>query len=314
MAEGEEDIFVVLAGKSGAGKSTLSNNLLKQDNAEIELSPNPITKEVKSEKREDSNFNVVDTPGGIPKRKHIQKTFDLLVYCIPVAPGSKFRDANPAIMRSLQDAYGKKIWEHCVIVFTFSNLAWDRAKKAGPEVGRIKFKDYIEDYAREFENVLKTELKVKNVNVKTIFDRTANNDPNLHTILALPAGDDPKDAVLPGIEPREESEGWVDEIFFEMLKACKEKKRFQLARFRYGAVKARKVLKGLGIAATVSGASIGASVGAGVVLGIVGGVAGGPIGAILGGAVGGAAGLIIVGIVAGGGSATEVYKTTKESP
>lgn len=155
-------VVIVLAGKSGAGKSTLFKTLLGED-MDVELSAKPMTTcaQRHSITKHGVTISIVDTPGFVNKKvKDAQRKLDLLVYCMSVSPGSRFHDDNPDIMRKLQEMYGKEIWKHCVIAFTFSNVALDRSKKGRTEdKGIEQYKQYIEEYTRAF----KEELHVANV-------------------------------------------------------------------------------------------------------------------------------------------------------
>ena len=150
-----QEISVVLAGLSGAGKSNLFTELLGQE-VGLVMSSRPITEEAETGTTdvmyatEDFTIKVIDTPGGVVKRKDIQQDFDLLIYCINISPGAKFQDE--LVLQSLDDVYGEKIWKHCCLVLTFSNLAWDRFnKKLGEENGIPKYKDYLQDFSSAFK-------------------------------------------------------------------------------------------------------------------------------------------------------------------
>jgi GTPase Era involved in 16S rRNA processing len=129
------EIHLVIAGRPGAGKSILLKKILGWK-AELELCTTSSTKkcETKEDTRHGITVRVTDTVGlGDRKQErkkelkklhqHTRGHADLLVYCLSVNPGSRFDFGNPAIMKSLQSAYGKEIWKHCVLVFTYSKLA-----------------------------------------------------------------------------------------------------------------------------------------------------------------------------------------------
>ena len=60
--------------------------------------------------------------------------------------------------------------------------------------------DHIKDFVVRFEKGL-NKLNIKNVSLKTVFDLPLEEQPADHTvILAIPAGDDPEDQVLPGVQ------------------------------------------------------------------------------------------------------------------
>lgn len=228
-----DKVIIVFAGKSGAGKSTLIKTLLEQEkDNELSAKPNTECAEHLSFEKNDVTINIIDT-------LDVQKEFHLLVYCMSVAPGTRFHDANPTIMQKLKEMYSNSIWKHCIIVLTFSNVARDRSIKYRTEDEGITFyKQYIEDYTKCFEEELK-KLQVKNTTANTIFN--PDHPPVLNAITAIPAGDEPEDSVLPGVELHKHSRGWVDEIFLNMIKKCKYGEK--LALYRYGCEQSKDVLK-----------------------------------------------------------------------
>ena len=95
---------------------------------------------------------IIDTRGLAEKRsdkiKELQRLSgytkekaDILLYCVPVGPGSKLDDANPVTMRCLTEAYRKQIWDHCVLVFTMSDMALVQHKRQNPDTTSAH-KDY----------------------------------------------------------------------------------------------------------------------------------------------------------------------------
>lgn len=146
-------------------------------------------------------------------------------------------------IKCLHDAYGKKIWQHCVLVFTRSNAARELFESDAVD----KYKRYISEYAQLFETEL-LKLKVRNVNVATIFNK---NDST--TIVAIPAGKNISDPVLPGIDT-----DWKDVILDEMAKRNPAILKYRFQTKRQFAVK------------TLTGAGLGAIAGApGMIVGAV---------------------------------------------
>ena len=262
--------------------------------------------------RRDAIFRIIDTPGLGGKDKEIKKNLkeisrftegrvDLLVFCVPVGPGSKFEDTNPEIMKCLTDVFGKKLWQHCILVFTFSNLAWDYIKENENAVE--EYKAHINAFADKFKKVLQA-LDVQD-QVTTIFKQL---ELNPDTIVAIPAGLKSEDP-LPGI-----SSNWEDEVFDQMQNRCDPKHKPQLLEYINWA-RAKKVLKG-GVAGGAGGGILGGAAAgavAGGVLGAVGGPAGLIAGVVVGAVGGGMAGGVVVGggVVGGGVAAKQVYDEKK---
>lgn len=306
------DIKVVIAGKSGAGKSALINNLLRTEE-EIELSPDSTTDRliIHKMRRDNITIKIIDTPGlkeeGREKRKQLKElsqftngSADLLVYCIPVAPGLKFTDANPTIMRSLQDVFGPGVWDNCVVVFTFSNLAWShiRSSTDQEEAAIAKYKAYIQSYADRFQQAL-VRLKALNVEVGTVFDLPPHPraQDDITVIPAVPAGYRVQDSVLADLET--DHENWTGTIFLEMIEKCKDEHKTAFLQYRYGKEKVKKALGRYGVV-VLGGSGGGALIMAGAVVGSTVGILGGPIGMVLGGTIGAAAGIVASTVLSGG--------------
>ena len=69
--------------------------------------------------------------------KSMNEHADLIVYCISVAPGSKFTKSHN-IMQALQNAYTKDIWKHCIFAFTFSNFARNDCDESTTNMSHIQ--------------------------------------------------------------------------------------------------------------------------------------------------------------------------------
>ena len=235
-------INVVVVGRSGAGKSTLLKNVTGLDIDTDAVSP--IERRIADYELENNGvtINFTDTVGFIGSRcksemkqlhkklsKHVKGEVDLIIYCLSVGPGSRFSDANPSIMRSLQDAFGKDIWKHCMVALTFSNLAWDRIRRGNKdeESEYEEYKKLLKEYVDLFQRELKT-LKVCDVEVRSIFDAPADKSDK-QTIMCVPAGDDPDDQVLADSRYTLEASGepleltkWSDILVAETLKRLKK--------------------------------------------------------------------------------------------
>lgn len=311
------EIKVVVAGKSGAGKSALINTLLhaeredgegEEEIQEIALTPDSTTDRLENkqirQKRDNVTICMVDTPGFKNDRKTKKKQLkelskftdggkaDLLIYCIPVAPGMKFDDANPTIMKALQDVLGREVWQHCIVVFTFSNLAWEHIRSSTQrEVPAVDmYKDYIRSYTERFKQEL-VKLIGLNVEVGAIFDCPTH--PRL--ITAVPAGYRVQDRVL-----TTDQENWKGAIFEEMIEKCKGKHKTDFLRYRYREVMAEKVLGKNGAQVLAGSAGGAALVVGGAVVGSVVGLPGGPIGMVIGGTIGASVGIVASTVMSGG--------------
>ena len=289
----KKDVNIVFVGKSGAGKSVLKNNILEIEQ-DLQIGAGHITDDYSIEKVEKHGVTITITDtvgleGGKEQCKrslekmsrHVNEhgTVDLLVYCLPVGPSSKFND-QLVIMESLHEAFGEDIWKNCIVVFTFSNLILDRIrkKKGVSSEATALYEDHIKDYASKFEDQL-TQLKVRNIQVKTVFDLPLEKPQpaDLTTIMAIPAGDDPQDQVLPGIQFTEALDitnqtgktkirTWSGVLFFVMLHKFNDELKKTLLQYRYGLSKVEiGAIVGsiVGTIGFIPGMAIGAAVGAG---------------------------------------------------
>ena len=251
-----------MVGRSGAGKSTLTKKVLKLQNvATLKAKPDTKTIQTFTEMRHGINLTIVDTVGlsedGNKKDKQIQhlskytsSNADLVLFCIPVGPNTKFETNNPQIMRSLQSSFGKDIWKHCLVVFTFSNQAWDHVKSKSDAV--IEYKEYIHEYTTLFIKELQKLDVPLDTTVKTIFE-SANDRP---TIVTIPAGYETQDPVLPGIQLDEE-EQWVGALFLEMMKSADKCSIGALLRFRYSWETLKKFVTHPAVYTTIASTAVG---------------------------------------------------------
>ena len=297
-----------LGGEGEAGKSTFMINFLEQECVDRHVTKNGIT------------ITITDTEGIQQTRKgkptgdlrgmsrHLEENVDLFLCCIPVHPASKLMDGTPALINTYNDHFGKDIWKQCVVIFTFSNTAMDHMKKKSQNDAIKDYKQYIKAYATELQEMLET--AGVQTNVSAIFGLNLGAK-KADSILALPAGDDPADEVLPDIReielgvdvegsPERAIKTWTDVVFFEIVNQCNDELKKKLLKFKYG-----KVITGL-LAGEPVGVGVGALAGAGIgacvglALGLSGTVAGAGIGVKIGAAIGGAgvgapAGVVTVG-------------------
>ena len=246
------DITVLLAGKRNAGKSVLFKNMLGRNNtddtdAEIILGT---TYEVQHTRKEDKTIQIIDPPN-FPElieslSKEVELKFDLIFLCIPVSSASKFNE-NSRVMKFLHDYYGKEIWKRCIVVFTFSNEAWDHTHSVE------KYKTHIDKFRNEFQAEVK---KLEG------------------SIAAIPI-------ICAGLKCSEEfDQKWLDNIFDEILTRCRHDMPPSMPLYQQhkdetimeyiktaaiGGTIGACLLGPIGLAAgTAIGAAVGAGAGAGV--------------------------------------------------
>jgi hypothetical protein len=308
------EITVLIAGKSGAGKSTFFNNILETDEKPIDPSPDPAPSEFKIHERRSGNTTVriVDTPGLGEDEKEKKKQLkmlsqykaDLLIYCITVAPGNRFSTTNPTIMKALQKVFGEGIWKNCVVVFTFSDYAWNSFCRRDTEREAIvKYKTYINTYAERFQEELKRLGKNSDKEVKSIFNLPPHprQAGNVSVIPAVPAGLTGDDSILADLEIDGHNLNWPDVVFLKMIEKCKDEHKIPFVGYRYGETNMKRVKVLLG------GSGGGVATVTGALVGILVGIIGGPLGMVLGGAAGATAGLVIgATVVATGGAVASI--------
>lgn len=177
-------LVVTVLGRSGAGKTALLNNILQTDDI-ISLSPDRGTTNIELRKSTSGNIVGIDVPGfEHSKREEWKKMLSeisaklgvgegkvhLILLCIPVGLSSKFdADGTPEIMEHMHKVMGKNIWGNCIVVFTFSNI--ERAKRE--DIEHIR---YLEQYTERFREELQGKLNVKDVEVKSIFQYSPDQD------------------------------------------------------------------------------------------------------------------------------------------
>ena len=238
----KEKVTIVVVGRSKAGKSSLLNNVFRLEIKKNNLSEAPGTTQLHTHEvsRGGITLCIVDTIGLVQDKRekkqqlrelatYTENNADLVIFCIPVGPDTRFENNNPQLMRALHKCYGQNIWRNCLVVFTFSNHVWDCVKKDA-EATR-QYTDYITSYTAHFKEELKKMQVAKKItdSVKCIFDM--DEDQDRPTLVTIPAGYDDEDPILPGIELDEEK--WVGKLFEEMLLSTSNESKRALLEFRY---------------------------------------------------------------------------------
>ena len=200
------EISVLLAGVARSGKSTLLWNLcgsLELEDVELQ---SDYSVNIRYLERNGYTIKIIEPPcprflfQAPPSCMELRGHLDLLLLCISISPLSKF-SGNPEMMTSLQLTYGKEIWKHCILIFTFSNVALEYDQGGA------------ERYMRHVQKIFQCELErlgIWDVRTAMVFDSTAPR------ILAIPAGFFPEDKVLQALDYHQ-NQGWVDAIFLEIV-------------------------------------------------------------------------------------------------
>ena len=301
-------LVLVTAGISGTGKSTLINNLLGlkgEKAAKTKFSLVSVTKSVNYYEKEVHGITVhiIDTPGLDAKdlsSKEVEKELatlsvltngkaDLLLYCMKLTDRSDYRDER--IVMKLTKTFGKEIWKHTILVFTFGDVVLKQDEED---------RDLLEEFTEDFEQALK-KAGVSDIPVKSILSTKDNEVESAQTkiqhpeIIGIPVG---QHTCIP--------QNWTNLLFKEIIKRCE-----------FDAVPAILMLQGIppewvakvlmGISRLIGGGVVGCGVGSVVGMGIgaaVGTTLGG-VGAVPGAAVGAAIGEsmgILAGMFVGGTS------------
>ena len=287
-ATNRRQITLVTAGRSGVGKSTLIGNMLnlKGDAAPRHRhGPSSTTTDVNlyTSIMGGIEVRIIDTPGLAATDVNELKSIaalqdmsggkaDMLLYCISILPNSKIDQRDQIIIKILSRVFGKNIWEHAVLVFTFANVVTMLAETEDiPEL--------VKEYADKFQSVLQSICP--SFSVISIFSCCQNQVKRPSSmIVALPAGLVPDKELVEGGY-------WDESIYMEALKKCDHD---VIPAF----LKVREPSPWMIRKAVAIGQYIGVS-------GITGG-SGALVGAAVGGAIGGGAGLLAGGAGAGPGA------------
>lgn len=242
-----DEVYMIVAGKPGNGKSTALRNIFGVD-FEAGLAPSSITKEVTTCKvnKEGIQLTVVDTPGlgalDINKEAVISEISDIikdksytLLYCLSVAPNCRLTEIDEIIIGNLHQTLGDRVWDRCVILFTFSDTA--RCDEFRDQ--KERYKSYIKEVAAELTSIIQTHGSASST-IRTVFECESNNvfdrKEQNNEIMAIPVGknvDRIREVdMLPDVISQNES--WADLVFVELMRKTEEEERRKFVTLNYG--------------------------------------------------------------------------------
>ncbi len=282
---------------------------------------------VREVKRDGRSYILIDTPGfgyssnmaDSEVRKCIHeavKGLDFTVLlCLSVNSGNISSDSNKLLLKNLQSCLHDRIWEKCVLLFTFS----DDLLRNSNDIQQ--YKDSITKHAESFQYLL-NEIFHSKQKVNTVFDyknEHTRKNSGFPGIVAVPVRNKQdikiKESeeftrdqdIIPGIPF---SESWQSVVFEEIntkiAPLTLTNKDFKITVAIAGGT------VGGGVAGVAGGTAAGAGIGAaiGAVAGPLGSGAGAAVGAATGGAISGLAGAG-VGLVTSALIAYEVWVNSK---
>lgn len=217
---------------AGKGKSTLFKNLFGEPMEKSKLQMKPF--EWKTEKNGTAMHITTCNYGNNDEKKRLKNfkkngNVDLLVYCLPVDQGTRFDDLNPKIIKCIHQVFGKDIWQHCVIVATYSDRAWKHTHRDGRN-NDDQYMNHFGENAKSFNDELPVEVQPKATSIFVYAADDSETASNHKTIPIIPAGKkENDDALLPSIN---HGTCWTDEVFFEMCNKCRIESKDALLAYR----------------------------------------------------------------------------------
>ncbi|XP_065840114.1 uncharacterized protein [Oscarella lobularis] len=141
-----KELVLLLVGKTGVGKSTLVNSLFGEKVAEEGCTTERVTTQIKryTIQEKDMQVTVWDTPGlldfqlldsHVPNQQKKRSaayltqmrgigSIDLLLFCVESVNNVASKDDADTV-GLITTAFGKKVWDHALVVFTKANLIRD---------------------------------------------------------------------------------------------------------------------------------------------------------------------------------------------
>ena len=240
--ECDEDIYIVVSGKQSNGKSTALNNIFDL-NLKTGMGPKSVTTRNLKHivPKGGIKVHVIDTPGlgalDIDKMDVLKRIDDdirdknfIFLYCLSVAPGNPITELDESIIKAVHQCFGKSIWRHCVVLFTFSDCARQRSTVVED------YKKHIQDYSEVFYELLQRE-GADITRFMTVFDYADEVERRKDTnsgIVAVPVCDvvDPEQHdILPGV--LHEGDDWTEIVFDEIMKKVDGRTRNLYFRLKY---------------------------------------------------------------------------------
>jgi small GTP-binding protein len=157
-----KQIIFVLAGRTGVGKSSTVNSLLDCEVAKTgKYEPTTKSVDTYEHKVNGINFIIVDTPGLCDEEEEAgndQKYLNLMkpkiqkmvsMWFVSQLNDTRVTSDEKRVIKRLSKAFGKKVWECSVIVFTYANSVtaseYEETLKIRTELIRKEIAKYVEE-------------------------------------------------------------------------------------------------------------------------------------------------------------------------
>ncbi|MEA5530273.1 GTPase [Dolichospermum sp. UHCC 0684] len=166
-----KQIIFVLAGRTGVGKSSTVNSLLDCEVAKTgKYEPTTKSVDTYEHKVNGINFIIVDTPGLCDEEEEAgndQKYLNLMkpkiqkmvsMWFVSQLNDTRVTSDEKRVIKRLSKAFGKKVWECSVIVFTYANSVtaseYEETLKIRTELIRKEIAKYVgEDTANQIPSI-----------------------------------------------------------------------------------------------------------------------------------------------------------------